>query len=460
MIRTFPQAVKFLESFTPAPREKFLGPIALKRMQYLAEIMGSSQFSYPTIHVGGTSGKGSTATIIASILATKYKVGLNTSPHLEKISERIKINGADISDTDFIGLINELIPYIEKMKISKYGKPSTFEITIAGAFLYFKKKKVDVAVFEVGLGGAYDGTNVIRPEVAILTNVGLDHTEILGGTVEKIAKDKVGIIKPGIQVISGVKQASVKKIVQEKCKRQNAKLSLLGRDFNYQIKDMSENGSTFDYFGEKNYRSLSLPLLGEHQIENAALAIRAIEKLSNYPIIPASPVGRQSTNQPIKIANKEIRKGLKSAFIPGRMEVVRKNPLVILDGAHNTDKVQALVKAFGDIYPGKKTIFLVAIKSDKNAKEMLKLITPISKKIIFTEFSMMRDQGKIESYNVAILKTMVRVLKFKGDITAFKDIQEAVRQALSLAKKDDLILVTGSLYLVGEVRREIMNYKV
>lgn len=483
MIKTFSDAVKFLEGFIPPPDRKHIGRLGFERMEYFVHLLGDPHLSYPTIHVGGTSGKGSTATIIASILATKYKVGLNTSPHLEKITERIKIKNKsaswrtsiieeNISEAQFVEILNQITPFIEKMKRSKYGVPSHFEITTGMAFLYFLEKKVDVAVIEVGMGGRWDGTNVIRPEVAILTNVGLDHTQVLGETVEKIAQDKVGIIKRGIRVVSGAKQSSVVQIINAKCEEEKARLSLLipppsrspsatwkvsSGYFSYQMKKLTSVGSVFDYFGEKIYNNLELSLLGVHQVENATLAIRAIEQLSNNPITPASSAGGQLNNKPIVVDEDDIRHGLKRAFIPGRLEIVKSSPIIVLDGAHNPDKIEALVGSMREIFPEKKITCILAIKKDKDARKMIQILLPICRKFILTQFLLATDQGDTYSYESEELSEIVQQFDRDKSIYVISDSEEAVRKAIQQSHKDDLILVTGSLYLVGEIRSTICH---
>lgn len=489
----FNDIIKFIERYIPAPDKKYPGELGLERMKYLVSLLGDPQFSYPVIHVGGTSGKGSTATIIASILATKYKVGLHTSPHLVKVNERMKIlnnfnapqplqgkpplkvRGGegeltdDISDSQFVELIHEIKPYIQKMESSKYGPPSYFEIVTAMAFLYFMQQKVDMAAIEVGMGGRYDATNVVNPLVAVLTNVGLDHTEVLGSTIEEIAKDKAGIIKPGIQVVSGVNQPSVIKIVEEKCKEMGANLSLLNNQlqipsprrsrgrcldtirgvsevFCYRIREITDKGSVFDYLGEQKYKNVKLSLLGKHQVENAVVAIRAIEKLSNQPII-------QSTNQLIsnKIGEKGIREGLADSYIPGRMEIVSRKPLIILDGAHNGDKAKALTDAIKDIFPKKKVIAVVAIKHDKDAALIIKELIKITDEFIFTQYLITTDVGRTPSYNPVRLAEIAQTISPEKKIFIEKDPQKALDTAKRKAGDDTLILITGSLYLVGEV---------
>ncbi|MBI5452471.1 bifunctional folylpolyglutamate synthase/dihydrofolate synthase [Candidatus Gottesmanbacteria bacterium] len=503
MIKTFSQAVKFLERYIPTPEKKHPGELGLRRMEYLMNLLGNPQLKYPTIHVGGTSGKGSTATIIASILATKYKVGLHTSPHLVKITERIKIfgqddpgsflrefdPGSDISEDEFIGLVNYIKPFVDKVEKSNLGLPSYFEIVTAMAFLYFYQQKVDIAVIEVGMGGRFDATNVIRPEVAVLTNVGLDHTEILGDTIEKIAEDKAGIIKPGILVVSGVKQTSVIQIIREKCKEESAKLSLLipspsgsARQFlhhprspsatsevfpwlafSYRIKQIDSNGSVFDYKGIKSLKNLKLKLLGEHQVENAALAIRAVELLSSRPSEARGGISRKCELKQVerfftafRMTASDIRRGLNSAYIPGRLEIIGRNPLVILDGAHNPDKVKALADSVKKIFPKKRITTIIAIKNDKDAKEMLTQLLEVSYKVIFTKFELTADIGIITSYDPNKLLGIGRTIAKDKSMSVTADAKKAVDQAIKSAKSSDLILVTGSLYLVGEIKK---NFK-
>ncbi len=504
MIKTFDQAVKFLEQYIPTPEKKHPGELGLARMKYLMDLLDNPQLKYPTIHVGGTSGKGSTATIIASILATKYRVGLHTSPHLVRINERIKILGnikyqisnikdtyqkSNIKEDKFIELLNSLIPVIKTVEKSELGPPSYFEIVTAMAFLYFYMQKVDIAVIEVGMGGRFDATNVIKPLVAVITNVGLDHTEILGDTVEKIAEDKAGIIKSGIQVVSGVRQPSVIEIISAKCnpstslraRVQNAKLNLLNKDFNYEIKSMGEKWSVFDYKGTKLFKKLKLRLLGKYQVENAALAIRVVEILNEsaevghgffaHPFdslrslrasLPFKRVFTLSGSEGLKkhglpADSTLLRKGLESAFIPGRLEIVSRNPLVILDGAHNPDKVRALVTSIKKIFPRRKIISIIAIKNDKNAKNILTKLLKLSKKIIFTKFELTADVGVISSYEPQELLRVAEKIDQDKPMLIIKDAKKALEEAIKSAKRDDLILVTGSLYLVGEVRKFLIS---
>ena len=426
------EAVKFLENYIPAPEKKYPGDLGLKRMQKLVELLGNPQLKYKTIHVGGTSGKGSTATMIASILGQKYKTGLHTSPHLERINERIKI-GNDISDEEFIGLLNEIKTTIWKMEKSELGPPSYFEIVTAMAFLYFEKRKTDFAVIEVGLGGRFDATNVIKPIVSVITNIGLDHTEILGETVEEIAQDKAGIIKRGIKVVVGTDQPSVKKIILQKSLKENAKVFLMNRDFKIDTRKISSDGSVFHYIGKNNYYNLRINLLGRHQIDNAAVAIKVTEAVGG-------------------LTESDIRSGLTKAKIAGRLEIISQKPLIILDGAHNPDKMKALVGAIQEIWPERKVIVVLAIKNDKNATEMIDILKPLAQKFILTGYRVVMDQGEIVSYDTDDLAALMGQ---KRKVIIINDPLKAYDEAVNKTAGKDLILATGSLYLLGLIQKKI-----
>lgn len=433
MTTSFSQAIKLLESFIPEKKNKYSGFMGLARMKYFVSLLGHPELKYQTIHVGGTSGKGSTATIIASILSQKYKVGLHTSPHLVNVTERIKIQGKDISENEFVLLFNSVLPIVQRIEKERYGKPTYFEILVAMSLLSFYKHKVDFAVVEVGLGGKVDGTNVITPQVAVITNVGLDHTDILGNTVEKIAKEKAGIIKPRVKIVSGVSQSSVIDIVKTVCTKNNAKLSLLNKDFFVKVKKTTLKETVFDYRGKEYLRNLKLNLIGQYQAENAALAIKAIEELNLF------------------INGEIIRKGLKKAYIPGRMEKVSEDPLTILDGAHNGDKACALATTLRQLFPDKKIVFIIAIKKDKDAEAILSKLLPITEVVIFTQLRINSDLSRSLSYLPRELMALAKKISPQTNVITKKDLKEAVSKGRKFAGKKDLIVITGSLYLIGKI---------
>lgn len=391
--------------------------LKLERIIHLLELLGNPQDKFLSIHVGGTSGKGSTATMISFILQEAgYKIGLHVSPYLQVINEGFQINNSLVSSSKLLKLMDKVMPAVEQVsRENPFGKPSYFEAKVALAFLLFAEEKIDVAIVEVGLGGKLDATNVLKSKVSVLTNVGLDHTAILGNTIEKIITDKAEIIKPNQIVISGVTQESAKKIVTDKTKKVGAKLLQYNQDF-------------------KENHDLEIGLLGDFQQINAACAIEAAQAFSNQ-----------------KITDQQIETGLKKARIPGRMEIIQKKPLVILDGAHNPDKMTALINSLKRRYPHKKWLSVISFKEDKDIDKMLKILTKNNETIITTEFygtplwgaySATELSEKVKNQNPSI-KTLVN-----------KNPIEALEKALEITKNkpDTLVLITGSLYLIGNIR--------
>ncbi len=428
----------------------------MDRISHLLTLLGNPQNKFKSIQVSGTSGKGSTSFITASILhQAGYKVGLHLSPHLQKVTERFQINGQLMSDKVFISYVNRLVPFIDEVETTDpTGKPSYFEVLVAIAFLYFSENQVDYAVIEVGLGGRLDATNVLHPEVGIITNIGLDHEEWLGDTVEKIAAEKAGIIKPGMTIVTGVTQESVIEIVRSKCKFKNSKILEFNRDFgarkqesstqktenNIVEVDLSSQQSivnsqlpAFDYwFGSNKITNLSLSLLGDFQITNAALAITVVKNLPG-----------------IQVSDANIRQALKQLYFPGRLEIIEHNgQTLIIDGAHNPMKMGALVSSLKRFFPCQKFTVILAIKKDKDYQSMIDSLIPMTDKFMVTEFHRSTDTGNNLSRSASDLSNYILDKNLGIGVQVLPNCQEALN---SLNQKD-LILVTGSLYLVGEVR--------
>ncbi len=441
-IENFSQAKAYAESLIPKNLAKDItkSAVGLNRIRALLEVMGNPQDAYPTIHVGGTAGKGSTATMIAAILQQSgYKVGLHLSPHLQDIRERAQVNGKLVSKADFVKEVKAVRRQVERTaREHPYGTPTYFEMLIALAFEHFKRRKVDVAVIEVGLGGTFDGTNVIKPKVAVLTNVGLDHTEILGNTIEEIARDKAGIFKRSIDVMSGVTQPSVVKIVRKKARDQKVRLDLLGVGTVYRIKENSTKGTVFDFrSGEAAYRNVSTRMIGRHQARNAALAIGAVLKMKRCGF---------------EVSESDIRRALAMVNVPGRFEICTTRPIVILDGAHNPMKIETLVQTLNENYKGKRISVLFAAKKDKKVEEMLARLSEITSRFYFTRFEATTDFGRRMSYDPAELAVLTKV-----ESETFDRASEAYEKALSAMGKKEILCVTGSLYLVGELRSLILR---
>lgn len=461
-ITTYRQAVVYLESFirpsifrsiTPQEAEK-LNP--LLRMQKLLEFLGDPHKKFKSVQVTGTSGKGSTSYLISKILTSAgYKTGLTISPHIQKASERIQINNEQISDREFIKIINRFPEIVEKMKRNGSEEPTYYEMLLSIAFVYFAQQKVDIVVVEVGIEGKYDATNLIDAPVVVMTNIGLDHTEILGDTVEKIANEAVFAIGKNTTVITGEEKKEILKIINDRCMDTGSKLLRIDKDFSFKINKENSEGINFNFnlqgrtlFSLKN---VDLSLAGDYQAKNAALAIMAVLSLKRIEF---------------KISEKNIRDALAGAFFPGRFEIIKfkinNSPAstseagraefrIILDGAHNVDKMNAFLTSLNKYFPDEKKIFLIAFKKDKNAGEMVSQIQKYAEKIIFSKFSAVTDMNKNPSYKIGDLKHQFS--KFNN--TFFEPNPEnALELALGNAGKvkNSILVVTGSLYFVGEIR--------
>lgn len=419
-------------------------------MRSLLKRLGNPHKKFTSVHIVGTSGKSSTAYLIAKIIqSTGYKVGLHISPHLQTMRERLQINGRLISRKEFLGLINQVKPITDKMSASRHGKPSYFEALLAAAFLYFAQQKVNLAIVEAGLGGKFDGTNVLQPKIVVLTNIGLDHSEILGKTKTAILKDKMQTIKPSARlVISGIKQKGLLKVLQVHCLKQNVPLLVYNQDFFVANASYKQNYSQFDFFiqsikclipGIKQIREIKLNLPGIFQTENAALAIAASAALAEI--------------KKFTLIAEQIKQGLSKASFPGRMETASTNPLILLDGGHNEDKIKALIKSIKRLYPNRKIIIVLGLKKDKKATQILCLLSKISRQFIITQFGRATDLGFQLHYPAKKLFLKAKRLLPKAKLFLEPNSQKAIKKARQLANNKTLILVTGSLYLVGEARK-------
>lgn len=409
---------------------KFGSKPGLSAINRLLELIGNPEKETKVILVGGTNGKGSTCAMIHSILKEAgYKVGLFTSPHLHTFRERIRINDELVSKKEVTELFEKLKEKAEKMKNEKNMRfPTASEMITAMAFKYFADKKVDFAVFEVMMGGKYDATNVTVPLVSVITNVTLDHTHILGETIEKIADDKSNIIKGNIAVTSAKSPAL--EIIKEKCRKNNAELISVGEDIIYKKINSSLNKQKFSINGNlNNYENLELPLLGEHQLINAATAVGIKEAL---------------VKQKVKIPKKAIIKGLKNTKWEGRLEIIKKNPLIVIDDAHNPDGMKKLRVALQSIFSYNNLILVLGISSNKDIKTMVKTIVPLASKVIIT---------KAEWRGIDLKTLKKEVSKYCKDVIEKEKVGDAARYAESIAKNSDLVCVCGSIFVLDEARR-------
>jgi dihydrofolate synthase/folylpolyglutamate synthase len=390
----------------------------LDRMRALMVELGHPEAQYPVIHVAGTKGKGSVSALCASALqAAGYKVGLYTSPHLLDYTERIQIDGEPVSHKGLVDLVERVKP-----AVAKIPRLTTFEITTALGFLYFAQQNVDAAVIEVGLGGRLDATNVVMPKVSVITSLSYDHMAVLGDTLTLIAGEKAGIIKPGVPVVSAPQKEEALEVLIRVARERNAPFTLVGRDINYQPLKHSLDKQTLKI----SNLEFSVPLLGIHQVENAATA---------YAGLKASG---------LKITDDEIRKGFAEVRWPARFEVVRRNPPVIFDSAHNQDSFVRLRQALDDYFPNKPVYLIFGASEDKNIPGMFAEIQPKVRKMFVTHADHPRalDPEKIQE--------LARQAGIPNE--AVTPVEAAFARALDLSEKDgSIVLSAGSMFVTAEV---------
>jgi len=431
---TYQEALRYLSSFIDYEKRDsydYQKSFKLERMQSLCSFLGDPQNSVRSIHVAGTKGKGSTCAIIHSILKSAgFNTGLYTSPHLVSFLERIRINDSLISE-EAVGLLMDRVkPAVEKLGDDK---PSFFEVYTALAFLYFSENNADIAVYEVGLGGRLDATNVIEPLVSAITPISYEHTIILGDTLAKIAGEKAGIIKPDGICVSAPQEKEALDVIEDVCGQKDAKLILVGRDISFKelrASDEEEVFSVSGLFGK--YHDLHMGLIGTHQVINASVAIGAVEALR---------LGG------VSVEADAIRKGVGSVEWPGRLEVVRKrSPRIILDGAQNAASADALARAVKRLFKYRKLILVLGVSADKDIKGILKELVPISDSIILTKC-------KIAERALQPAKIRDMITPKDKNVTVTTGVKEALENAILKAAPQDLVLVTGSLFVVGEARQ-------
>ncbi len=422
----FDQAIEFLRNLT-----KFGFNFGLGRIEELLRRVNNPHRPLRVIHVGGTNGKGSTLTMIARVLqAGGYKTGTFTSPHLHSYCERYTLNGLEISENRVAELLTMLRPHLEDMVAEGFEHPTEFEVSTALGFVYFFQENVDFLVLEVGLGGAIDSTNVVVPLVSVLTNVAMDHMDYLGQTIEEIATVKSGIIKEGVPAVTAADDPAALRVIREVSRQQGSELTEVGRDVTWKIRQSSEDGQEFDlYTGKRTYHGLLIRLAGEHQVVNAATAVAAVEALARH--------GYSFTEN-------EIRAGLADAVWPARLEMVSRNPRVLLDGAHNLHGALTLRKALSEVFSYRNLILIFGMLGDKEREKVVAQLAPLAKTVIITKPNSPRagDWEKIAG----------EVRKYVEEVYLIENIHQAVRQGMSLAGPADLVCITGSLYMVAEAR--------
>lgn len=403
----------------------------LDRMRAFLEELGDPHLAYPTIHVGGTSGKGSTSTMIAGVLqAAGRRTGLHTKPHLRDATERARIDGIAIAPERFAALLDEMMPAIDRVAL-RYGRPTYYETLLALAFAHFAAERVDVAVVEVGLGGRLDGTNVVRPVATAITSVGYDHTEVLGDTLAAIAREKGGIAKPGVPFVVAPVSVEAAAVLEQAARDAEAPLVRVAEAVRVESATSALAGvpQRFTAATARAAYRVELPVRGTFQISNAATAIALLE------VLPET----------LRPDRRSVERGLARVAIPGRMELFEGDPPVIFDIAHNAEKAAGLaasLKAFGD----RTAHYVIAIGESKDASRILSILGERPSTFTFTSFTA-AGRRAIPPHELA-----VAAQSLGRPVRVVDDAIEALRAACAASERDDLVVVTGSTFVVATTR--------
>ncbi len=424
----YPSAIDFLLGRTDYerwPGYAYASRFDLRRMHDLLDRLGGPHRSARSVHIAGSKGKGSTAAMIAAALhAAGHTTGLYTSPHLVTLRERIKVGGKPILQRELGRVVDGLRPHAEAIdREGAYGELSTFELLTASAFLYFRQKGVAFQVLETGLGGRLDATNVVIPEVSVITSISLDHTEVLGSTPARIAVEKAGIIKRGVPVVSSPQLEEVSKVLKDACAGKRADLIQVGGDVSWEKTGSDLSGQSLVVRGRSGTYRLTIPLLGGYQLENAAAAVAALEVLG--------------------ISKESIETGLAGTCWPGRLQVLRRRPLLVVDGAHSVDSAAKLREALQGYFHFDHLILIIGTSADKNTPGIADQLAALANSVIAT-----RSRHPRASAPEAVAGEFARIGR---SAEVAENVPLAIARAKAIAGKHDLICATGSLFLVGEV---------
>lgn len=403
----------------------------LGRTQALLERMGNPEKRLKFIHIAGTNGKGSTAAMLASVLHTaEYRTGLYTSPYILRFNERMQIDGVEIADEELAEITEAIRPLAESLP----EHPTEFELVTCIAMEYFARHSCDIVVLEVGLGGEFDSTNVIDPpEAAVIVNIGLDHMQVLGDTVEEIARAKAGIIKPGCDCVLYAQKPSVEAVFEQSCREKGAALHRAGME-NLALVSHGLDGQVFDW---KDLKGLRIPLLGEHQLHNASVVLTTLEVLNQ---------------KGWKLPESAIREGLEKVSWPGRFQLMRREPLFIIDGGHNPQCLDALVQAFKDYLPGRKITFLNGCMADKDYGAMFSDLVPFAKEFVTV------TPGNPRALSAEDLAKHLE--RYNLPITPCASVFDGVATAIDHAGRDGVVCCCGSLYMISEICDALDRLKI
>ncbi|MCK4998739.1 MAG: bifunctional folylpolyglutamate synthase/dihydrofolate synthase [Anaerohalosphaera sp.] len=442
--RTYDKAMRFLFDRTDYEKQKVMRynvtTFDLKRMESFLDELGNPHNKVPTVHIAGTKGKGSTATMLAKMLeANDFTVGLYTSPHVTTIHERIVVNSVLITDKEMVSLINRVRGCVEAFA-EKDDALTFFEIMTAMAFMHFADKKADIAVIETGLGGRLDSTNVIKPELVGITNISIDHQNLLGKTIDNIAAEKAGIIKKGVPILTVPQEPEAMRAIRKQANAMNAPMSITGKDidFSSRFESSREHGphtriclTTRD----SRFEHLRVPLPGAHQALNCGLALAMLDKLKV---------------QGFEINDEKAIRGLDGVTMLGRMEIIKNDPRIIVDAAHNAASIKALIQAIGQHVPYDSMVMIFGCNSDKDVHGMLTELQYGADKVIFTRSN---SPKAVYPQDLADMYTEICGKMYQTAMT----LREAVRIAENAVAREDLICVTGSFYLVGQAKQQFQE---
>jgi dihydrofolate synthase/folylpolyglutamate synthase len=441
---SYKEAIKYLFSKTDYEKEKIVRynttTFDLERTEKLLALVGNPHKKIPTVHIAGTKGKGSTATMLAKMLEyNHYKVGLYTSPHVINLHERIVVNSEMVTEEQMLALVNRLYAPIEKL--AKKNPPSFFEIMTTIAFMHFVDAKVDIAVVETGLGGRLDSTNVIKPKVVGITSLSIDHQNQLGNTIDRIAKEKAGIFKKGVPIVTVRQKLEAMKVLKSQALAVNAPLSVTGGDidFSFRFETSREHGPHTRICmttPTSKFEHLRVPLYGNHQAVNCGLALAMLDKLKANGY---------------EIDNEKAAEGLNNVSLLGRMEMICQDPRVMIDAAHNAASIEILIHAIGQNIPYDSMVVIFGCNNDKDVEGMLQKLQYGADKVIFTRSRSAKAMSPLD------LADMYTEICGKMYQTA-TSLGEALRLAKSAVGKEDLILITGSFYLIGQAKTRLQPH--
>ncbi|WP_046228331.1 bifunctional folylpolyglutamate synthase/dihydrofolate synthase [Paenibacillus dauci] len=438
-LHTYEQAVEWINNLIP-----FGIRPGLERIEQLMQLLGNPHRRLKFIHVAGTNGKGSTCAFLTRVLIESgYDVGTFTSPYITKFTNRFQYNGKDIPEETLLRVANRLYPLVQEMAATELGSPTMFEVSTALAIVYYAEECYpDVVVWETGLGGRMDVTNIVHPIVSVITNVGYDHTDILGDTLELIAGEKAGIIKPGVPVVTSVDQPEVIEVLARKAEDCRTTMYLAGRDYTAERLQGDAHSQSFHFQGPFREMDIEIGMQGDHQCANAGLAMMTLEVLRQY--------------MAFVLDDEPLLSGFRHTFWAGRLEKVSDEPPIVLDGAHNPEGAASLVKSIPQTYTYNKLHMLAGMLENKQHEPVFRHLLSIADTLILTEPDFRRKMDADRLYDL-VRQIQQDMNKTEVEIIVERDWKQALELLKSRTEREDLGVVTGTLYLISDVRATLLH---